>query len=376
MKFLIAPDKFKGSLTGFEFCEAVRQGLRDVFSDAEFIDKPLADGGDGTMEVVSHYLNAKIVGIQVSDPLFRPIKASYAFSKDTGIAYIEMAEASGLRLLSERETNCMRTTSLGTGELIADATSKGAKEIILGIGGSATNDGGMGMAAALGYSFMDEHGNELKPTGENLIHVHHISCKNVNPQLKDIRFKIACDVKNPLFGPHGATAVYAPQKGASDSDIKILEQGMKNYDRVLKKQFGINIQKIPGSGAAGGMGAGAFVFLNGRLIPGIDLIKGVADFDTAVAKADWIITGEGKLDSQTLSGKTIQGVPTSAKRLEVPVAALCGVVQISKEEAKSLGISYMVGVSEGIPNLKEAMETAYDNVRKAASDFGKNSITT
>ncbi|UJH68598.1 glycerate kinase [Allomuricauda sp. SCSIO 65647] len=372
MKFIIAPDKFKGSLTGFEFCKAVRNGLREVFKDAEIIDKPLADGGDGTMEVVSHYLNAEVFRKEVSDPLFRSIEASYAYSKETGIAYIEMAEASGMRLLSEDEMNCRYTTTQGAGELIADAISRGAKEIILGIGGSATNDGGMGMAKALGYRFMDENGVELRPVGENLINVHRVSCNNAKAFLKDISFKIACDVKNPLYGPNGATRVYALQKGASKNDVEILEHGMKKYAGILKKQFGIDVQKIPGSGAAGGMGAGAFVFLNGRLTQGIDLIKEIANFDTAIEGADWIITGEGKLDAQTLSGKTINGVLKSAKRREIPVAAFCGVIEIPKEKAKSIGITYLVGVSEGIPDIKQALVSAFNNVKKAAQKFGEH----
>ena len=374
MKFIVAPDKFKGSLTGFEFCEAVREGLYEVFEDAEIIDKPLADGGDGTIEVVSHYLNAEFIRKEVNDPLFRPVEASYTYSKETGIAYIEMAEASGLRLLAENEVNCRHTTTQGTGELITDAISRGAKEIILGIGGSATNDGGMGMAKALGYQFIDKNGAALKPVGQNLINVHRILCKNANVLLKDIDFKIACDVKNPLFGPNGATRVYAPQKGASKVDMEIMEQGMKKYARMLKNRFDIDVQKIPGSGAAGGVGAGALVFLNGRLTPGIDLIKEVANFDSTIEGADWIITGEGKLDAQTLSGKTIQGILQSAKQQEIPVAALCGTVEISKEEAESLGIDYSVGVSDGMVNLKQAMEYAYDNVKKAAQKFGEHLI--
>lgn len=372
MKFVIAPDKFKGSLTGFEFCKAVREGILEVFHDAVIFDKPLADGGDGTIDVVAHYLKADILKKEVNDPLFRPVEASYVYSKDTRIAYIEMAEASGLWLLKEEEMNCMQTTTLGTGELIADCISRGAEEIILGIGGSATNDGGMGMAKALGYRFFDKNGKDVKPVGKNLIKVHHISSKNVNLKVKDIRFKIACDVKNPLFGPNGSTMVYAPQKGASKIDLEFLEYGMKSYAKILEKKFGIDVQKIPGSGAAGGMGAAGLTFLKGKLTPGIDLMKEIADFDEAIYGADWIITGEGKLDAQTLSGKTIKGVLDSARRQQIPVAAFCGSVAIQKKEAEALGIQFVVGVSDGMPNLKKAMESAYDNVKKAAFNFTKH----
>ncbi|MBT8300702.1 MAG: glycerate kinase, partial [Maribacter sp.] len=209
MKFVIAPDKFKGSLTGFEFCDAVEEGLRKVFVDAEILKMPLADGGDGTMEVVRHYIRGERETITVHDPLFRPIKAAYLYSEQSKIAYIEMAEASGLKLLKEEERNCMHTTSLGTGELMADALQKGAEEIILGIGGSATNDGGMGMAKALGYRFLDSSNEELQPVGSNLMKVKKIDTLNIHPKLKGVKVKVACDVTNPLYGANGAAHVYA-----------------------------------------------------------------------------------------------------------------------------------------------------------------------
>ncbi|WP_282053837.1 glycerate kinase [Maribacter luteus] len=369
MKFIIAPDKFKGSLTGFEFCDAVEEGLRMVFKEAEIFKMPLADGGDGTMEVARHYINGDKVSVTVNDPLFRPIEASYLYSKGTGIAYIEMAEASGLKLLKDEESNCWYTTTLGTGELIVDALEKGAKEIILGIGGSATNDGGMGMASALGYRFLDGDEEELEPIGGNLAAVRKIDDSNINPKLNGVMVKVACDVTNPFYGQNGAAYVYAKQKGASDNEIVLLDQGLTNFAEIIHRRFNMDLQKIDGAGAAGGVGGGALIFLKGDLISGIDMVKELSGFDTAIEGAYWIITGEGKLDEQTLSGKTIDGVVISAKRKQIPVAALCGSVSISIAQQQAFGIEYVASIVRGVGTLQEAMAKSYDNLVNATYNF-------
>ena len=371
MKFVIAPDKYKGSLTAFEFCNAVEEGLNKALEKPTIIRLPLADGGDGTIDVVKYYLKADVVKVKVNDPLFRPIEASYLFSEQTKIAYIEMAEASGLKLLKDSERNCMHTTTLGTGELITDALQKGTKEIILGIGGSATNDGGIGMASALGFRFLDKNNAVLEPKGENLIHIKTIDSSEVHPLLKNVRVKVACDVTNPLYGKEGAANVYAEQKGASKEDIALLDDGLKNFAKVLFDTYGIDVQKISGAGAAGGMGAGSVVFLNAQLTSGIDLIKELADFDATIKDVDWIITGEGKLDEQTLSGKTISGVIKSAKNQNIPVAALCGSVNISVETQKELGLDYAISIVKGISDLEEAMASSYSNLVHAAYNFAR-----
>jgi len=369
MKFVIAPDKFKGSLTGFEFCDAVEEGLRMVFKDAEILKRPLADGGDGTMEVANHYIKGEKVAVSVNDPLFRPISASYLYSDETKIAYIEMAEASGLKLLTKNERNCIETTTLGTGELIYDALEKGAEEIILGIGGSATNDGGMGMAKALGYQFLDEKGQELIPIGKNLSKVKNIDDSNKYKRLNDIKVKIACDVTNPFYGLQGAAYIYGAQKGASENEIIFLNQGLRNFAEIINNCYKIDLQKVNGTGAAGGAGGGALVFLKGELISGNNLVKELADFDTAIEGADWIITGEGQLDEQTLSGKTIDGVVTSAKFKKIPVAALCGSVSISVVQQQKFGLAYVASIIRGVSTLKEAMCQSKDNLINAAYNF-------
>ncbi|WP_396632473.1 glycerate kinase [Maribacter sp. R86514] len=369
MKFVIAPDKFKGSLTGFEFCDAVEEGLRMVFNDAEILKRPLADGGDGTMEVAKHYIKGEKVAVTVKDPLFRPISASYLYSDETKIAYIEMAEASGLKLLSEDERNCMETTTSGTGELIYDALEKGAIEIILGIGGSATNDGGMGMANALGYRFLDGEGQELSPVGKNLSEVKTIDDSNKHPQLDKITVKVACDVTNPFYGLQGAAYIYGAQKGASENEIIFLNQGLCNFAEIIENRYEIDLQKVSGAGAAGGVGGGALVFLNGELISGNNLVKELADFDKVIDGADWIITGEGQLDEQTLSGKTIDGVVKSAKLKKIPIAALCGSVSITVVQQQKFGLDYVASIVRGVSTLNEAIEHSKDNLVNASFNF-------
>lgn len=369
MKFVIAPDKFKGSLTGFEFCAAVEEGLRMVFPLAEIIKKPLADGGDGTIDVVKRYIGGERIALTANDPLFRPLTTAYIFSKSKAIAFLEMAEISGLKLLSKQEQNCLHTTTLGFGELIFDAINKGAKELILGIGGSATNDGGMGVAQALGFRFLDAYGNELKPIGSSLAKLKIIDTSNVHPKLKDVRVKVACDVSNPLYGSSGAAYIYGGQKGASPNDIEELDRGLENYAKIVKEILSVDVQNINGAGAAGGMGAGAVAFLNAELVSGIDLIKNIADFDASLENTDWIITGEGRLDAQTLSGKTISGVVTSAKKRNIAIAALCGSVDLSITEQEKSGLDYVSSILCGLSNLEEAMNSSYQNLIKSAYNF-------
>ncbi|SHG73180.1 glycerate kinase [Flagellimonas flava] len=371
MKFVVAPDKYKGSLTGFQFCEAVENGLKMVFAKSEIIKKPLADGGDGTLEVVKEYLDANKETIKVKDPLFREIEASYLLSKHKGIAYIEMSEASGYKLLDKSELNCMDTTTVGTGEMIADALKKGAKEIVLGIGGSATNDAGMGMASALGYVFKDKDGNTLNPIGRNLEKVFRIDGSEALPKLKTAKIKVACDVNNPLYGKNGAAYVYGPQKGASTKEVELLDTGLRNFAEVIREFSDMDMQSISGAGAAGGMGAGAVVFLDAELTSGVDLIMEMAQFQEALQDADWIITGEGQLDGQTLSGKTINGVLKMAKQRNIPVAALCGSVDISVQEMQRLGLSYAVSILNQIGSLEQAKAKSFQNLEQASFNFAQ-----
>lgn len=368
MKFVLAPDKYKSSLTGTEFCVIVGKVLNTRYPNAEVVELPLADGGDGTIEVVQQYLDAQRIQHTVNDPLFRPIQATYLFSEAKKAAFIEMAEASGYRLLRPEERNAVNTTTYGTGELIADAIAKGAQHVFLGIGGSATNDGGMGMAQALGYTFKDKDANYLRPIGKHLSEAVEI-LPPTSKTIKAVDFKVACDVDNPFYGASGAAKVYARQKGASEKEIEQLDVGLKHFAKVVKKQFGIDLQEIPGSGAAGGLGGGAVAFLNAQLVSGIELVKEIADFETKIDGADWIITGEGRLDDQTLSGKTIGGVLQAAKKQQIQVAALCGKVDLSVAEQQKMGLAYTASISDGMPNLEIALQKTAENLEQAAFEF-------
>ena len=369
MKIVLAPDKFKGSLTGEEFCMAVEEGIKEIIPGAEIIELPLADGGDGTIAVVNYYLKGDVIELMVSDPFFRPADASYLYSEASQTAFIEMAEASGLKLLKTHEPDCKYTSTFGTGELILDAIKKGAKTIILGIGGSATNDCGMGMATALGYRFLDVKDDEVRPVGKNLSHVVKIDDSGVHPKLEHIEFKVACDVTNPLYGPDGAAHIYAQQKGASKEDIELLDRGLKGFSKVLNQHFNIQTQNIKGGGAAGGMGIGTMLFLKGTLRSGIELIKDLAQFDEKITNADWIVTGEGKLDEQTLSGKTVLGVVSSAKEKEIPIAAFCGDITMSEESLKEMGILYSASLLEKAKDLDEAMGYGYRYLKEISMEF-------
>lgn len=371
MKFVIAPDKYKGSLSGFEFCDAVEEGIKLVFKEAEILKKPLADGGDGTIAIVKHYLQGSMEEVTVLDPLFRPIVASYLFDARKKIAFIEMAEASGFKLLKQEDQNCMHTTTFGTGELILDAINKGASKIILGIGGSATNDGGIGMATALGYQFLDANGQVIQPVGAHLSQIAAIDDSKVTPKLAATDVVVACDVNNPLYGPQGSAYVYAKQKGASPEEIAFLDLGLQNYAHVVKTYAKLDVQTIKGAGAAGGMGAGSHVFLKARLTSGINLMKEIADFDNAVKDADWVITGEGQLDRQTLSGKTILGVIETAKKYKIPVAAFCGSVDATIKDQEAIGITYATSIVQGIYTLEEAIKDSYKNLVKTSYNFAK-----
>ncbi len=372
MKIVVAPDKFKGSLTGIEFCDAVEKGIHKIVSNTEIIKLPLADGGDGTIEVANYYLQGEIIHINVNNPFFKLVEATYLYAENTKTAFIEMAEASGLKLLKKSELDCKNATTFGTGELIINAIEKGAKNIILGIGGSATNDCGIGMATALGYQFLDKNNNKVKPIGANLSKINKIVADNIHPKLKEVSFKIACDVTNPLYGENGAAYVYAEQKGALLKDIKLLDKGLKDFSKIIKKKFNVNPQKINGAGAAGGMGIACMVFLNGKLISGIKLIKELAKFEEHLNNTDWIITGEGKLDSQTLSGKTIQGVLESALKHRIKTAIFCGSSNLSTDELKAIHINYCDTVISKAKNFDDAMQNSYKYVVEMAVKFSKS----
>ncbi|NOU60367.1 glycerate kinase [Marinifilum caeruleilacunae] len=368
-KIIIAPDKFKGSLTGLQFCEAIEKGIRKHVHDVEIEKLPLADGGDGTVEVLQYYLDGEIISLNVSDPLGRKVNASYLYSEVKKTAFIEMAEASGIRLLTDKEANPLKTSTYGTGELIKDALDKGVEHIILGIGGSATNDAGMGMARALGYRFFNKDKKELSGIGKDLQEIETIDISGVHPQVNEVKFEVACDVDNPLYGPNGAAYVYSPQKGATPQMVMQLDNGLIIFNEVVKSQFQLDLQHIKGAGAAGGLGAGCILFLGAKLNSGIELIKTEADFDNKIKDADWIITGEGKLDSQTFSGKVIRGVLDSLENQKL--ALFCGLVDLPEEDREKLKVDHIAETSVYAKDLQDSMQNAGKYLEIAAELFGE-----
>lgn len=371
MKIIIAPDKFKNSLTGMAFCDAVEKGIKEKLPKVDIIKLPLADGGDGTIEVVNYYLKGEMITVKVNNPFFQPVIASYLYDKTSKTAFIELAEASGVKLIKPEQLDCINATTLGTGELIASAIKNGAKTIILGVGGSATNDCGIGMATALGYRFLDKNNEDVKPIGANLSKIVTIDLTRVHQKIKEVTFKIACDVSNPLYGKNGAAYVYGMQKGATANDVKLLDKGLKDFSKVLHTVFNIDVHSVKGAGAAGGMGIASKVFINGTLEPGVKLIKNIAQFDKHIKNADWIITGEGKLDIQTLSGKTIVGVLASAKAKKIKIAALCGSIDLSENNLADLSITYTDTVINYSKNLDDAMNNSAKYVKQMAEKFAE-----
>jgi glycerate 2-kinase len=366
MRVLIAPDKFKGSLSALGVAEAMAEGVRLADPGVEVTLFPLADGGEGTAEILTFHTGGQLVEAEVRDPLFRPINASFGLSGDGRRAFIEMATASGLPLLRPEERNCFHTTTLGTGELVLAAIRQGARHIILGIGGSATNDAGIGMASALGYRFLDGAGEPLAPVGRNLGHIRRIDASQLLFDPGEVTVHVACDVDNPLHGPQGASWVYGPQKGASPAELEELDRGLAHFAGLVEDTFGQAVAEVPGAGAAGGLGAGALLFLRAALTPGIDLVMAQTRLAEQLAGIDLILTGEGKLDRQTLSGKVVKGVCDLARPRGIPVAALCGTLEATPEETRALGLAFAGSVLRGPCSLEEALAQAPESVRVAA----------
>ncbi len=357
MKIIVAPDSFKDALSALEVCRAIERGLRRAEPDAEIVLFPLADGGEGTAEVVAWHLNGETVKLNVGNPLRRLVSAQYFLSAEGHTAYIEMAQASGLQLLDIEERNPLKTSSFGTGEMLLDAWRRGVENIFLGIGGSATNDAGIGMAAALGWRFFSKSKVELIPNGENLSLIETILPPEAqaSPEFPFPRIVVLCDVDNPLYGPRGAAHVYARQKGADDVAIARLDEGLRHFSKIMMRQFGRDFSKIPGAGAAGGMGAGAMVFLNAQLKRGAEAAIELTGFEAALQNADLVITGEGRLDAQTLRGKLIHGICRKAAMAEVPVIAVCGAMEVDTEAIESIGLLAAFSLIQAPQSLPEAI---------------------
>lgn len=359
-KIVLAFDSFKGSASSTELADAARQAIIGEIPQCKIAQFTIADGGEGTTAAICSAIESRVVECDTTDPLMRPISTQYNITPD-GVAIMEMASASGLTLVEPHLRNPLVTTTYGTGEMILDAISKGCRTIILGIGGSATNDAAIGLLSALGIRFYDKEGN---PTLE-LCKVADFDIREIYPDVKNTKFIIACDVNNPFYGDRGAAHIYSPQKGASPSQVEELDAGLRNFAALVKTKLGINLQEIPGTGAAGGMGGGLLAFLNATLKPGIDTILEMIGFDKEVADASAVFTGEGRIDSQSGMGKAIGGIIKLAQKHNVPVIAIGGSVA-DDVDADKLGLLAAMSIQQGPFSLEDSMkkENTLKNVEK------------
>jgi glycerate 2-kinase len=338
LKIGIAPDSFKGSLSALEAATCIAAGLKRGLKGVRIVTVPMADGGDGTVQAIVEATGGRFLRRRVSDPLGRPVNAVFGLTGDGRTAVIEMAAASGLALLQPEERNPMLTTTAGTGELIRHALGLKVKRILVGIGGSATTDGGTGMARALGWRFLDKAGRSLPGTGEALGRLDRIDGAGRDPRLDAVTIEVACDVDNPLTGPHGAARVYGPQKGATPAMVRTLDANLKRLARIIKRDTGTAILTVPGSGAAGGLGAGLVAFAGGVLRPGVEIVIDAVKLKRRLKGCDLVITGEGRLDGQACYGKAPAGVAKVARKLKIPVIAVAGSLGADAHQVRSIGI--------------------------------------
>ncbi len=349
MKIIVAPDSFKGNLSAVEVADCLEVGIKKADERIEVIKIPVADGGEGTVDALLTAAGGEKIKTRVTGPLGETVDSFYGILKGGKTAVMEMAAAAGLDLVPPEARDPRQTSTYGVGELIREALNKGCRRIILGLGGSATNDGGMGMAQALGAKFRDGQGNLLGPEGKNLPEVSTINLEEMDPRLKDTEIIAASDVKNAFTGPEGATYVYGPQKGADRNTMDYLEKGMKNLAAVIKKELNLELQDVPGSGAAGGLGGGMAAFAGAGIIPGIEVVIEVAELEKALETADLVITGEGKTDAQTAFGKVPVGIAGVARQKGVPVVCISGGLAPGFEEI------YNLGVDAAFSNVTDAM---------------------
>lgn len=369
MKILIAPDSFKESLSAREAACAIADGIRAVVPNAELMELPVGDGGEGTTEALLSARGGQRFTETVTGPLGDPVAAKWAMLDDGCTAIIECAAASGLVLVPFAARDASLTTTRGTGELILAALDRGATRFVIGLGGSATNDAGAGMLQALGARFLDAGGRELPAGGGALINLQRIDLGALDPRLASVSFSIACDVDNPLLGDHGASAVFGPQKGADPTMVRHLDFCLSQFARAVLDNTGRNVTDIPGAGAAGGLGAAFLGFFNTELQPGIDIVLDTLEFDRHLADADLVITGEGRVDGQTLRGKTPVGVSRRAMAAGVPVLALAGIVGDGAEALFEHGVVAIHSIVPGVTSLPEALENAERNLRFAARNL-------
>jgi glycerate kinase len=368
MKIVIAPDSFKESLTALQVAAAIEAGMREVWPDATYVKVPVADGGEGTVQAMIDATGGRRVDARVTGPLGQTVDAFYG-EAGGGLAVIEMAAASGLEGVPPDLRDPRTATSRGTGELILAALDAGARRFVLGVGGSATNDGGAGMLQALGVRLLDAAGHDIGPGGAALARLARIDASGLDPRVREAEFRIACDVDNPLVGPRGASAVFGPQKGASPEMVRQLDAALAHYADIVRRDLGQDIAQMPGAGAGGGIAGAMVVFLNGQLRPGIEIVTEAVGLDAAVRDADLVVTGEGRIDGQTVNGKTPMGVARVARRHGKPVVAIGGSLANDADAVHAHGIEVVVAAVARPCSVAEALAAAEDNLRRAARNL-------
>lgn len=366
MKVIAAIDSFKGSMTSMEAGNAVKKGILAAKPDAEVVVNPLADGGEGTVDALIEGLGAKKIPVTVAGPLGEKVSCYYGFLEETKTAVMEMASAAGITLVTKKDP--LRASTYGVGEMIADALKRGCKNFMIGIGGSATNDGGIGMLKALGFEFFDEDGNDVGEGAAALAKIEVIQTENKNPLLSGAKFQIACDVKNSLCGKQGATYIFGPQKGVTEEQKSKVDEAMKHYADVTKESLGCDFADCEGAGAAGGLGYAFLSYLAGELIPGVELILHATGLEEKMKNADVVVTGEGRLDAQTVMGKAPVGVAALAKKYNAKVIAFAGSVAPEASVCNQAGIDAFFPIVRGVTTLEEAMkkENAMENIAATA----------
>ena len=371
MKIIIAPDSFKESMTAKEACEAIEKGMKIALPNAEFIKVPMADGGEGTTQSLVDATEGKMYFVETTGPLGEKVKSKFGILGNGEIAVLEMASTSGLELVPREKRNPMITTTYGTGELIKKAMDMGAKTILIGIGGSATNDGGAGMIQALGGKLLDENGKQISFGGGELSKIKKIDLSELDSRIKNIKFIAACDVQNQLTGETGAANVFGRQKGATEEMVKNLDNNLKHYAELIRKDVKVDVENIPGAGAAGGLGAGLMAFLNAELRKGIDIVVEYSKLEEKIKGADFVITGEGSIDSQTRFGKTPYGVVSVAKKYGVPNITLAGNVSKDIEILYDYGFDAIFSIMQGVDNLDNALKNGKVNLEKTAENIAR-----
>lgn len=368
MKIVIAPQSFKGSISALDAARAMEEGVLRVIPDAETVLVPVADGGDGTLETLVDATGGEVRSTTVTGPIGKPVTAEWGALGDGQTAVIEMARTSGLALLSLAERDPLHATTYGLGEVLRKALDAGFRSFIVGIGGSATNDGGAGMAQALGIRLLDEAGNDLPPGGAALARLRRIDMSGLDERALEASFWVACDVSNPLTGPEGASAVYGPQKGATPDLVDRLDAALRNFAEVVERDIGVSIDAVPGSGAAGGLGGGMMAFLGGSLRAGVDIVLDHVGLDEKLEGADLVITGEGRIDFQTVYNKAPIGVARRAKRRNIPVLAVCGSLGDGFEDVHAEGIDAVVSILAAPMTLDEASARAAELIADATAE--------